>query len=515
MTVQAVLPPGVSRESFAAALAEYRAIVGDQWVVADLERLAPYSRIIIPDDAAAHQPCGAIAAGSVEEIQRILAVSNAYKIPLWTISTGRNFGYGEAAPATPGQMVLDLKRMNRIIEVDPELGTALVEPGVTFKQLHDHLTEHNLPFWLNKPAPAPIVGPVGFTLERGMGYTRYQEQAQNFSGMEVVLADGSVVRTGMGGVEGGKTWQAYRWGYGPWIDGLFLQSNYGIVTKLGLWLMKRPAAHTTWKAGFADLQGAGRAIEVLRDLRLDGVIDNGFVVHMGVGVAMTQRRADIVRGPGAITDEMWSAMAKQAGLVVWNAIGTVYGTPEQVKVNLEIVRKAITAVGGVFATEDQASGPIDHYLFSNIKMLTANGMSLEDFAVFNFRGSGGAWFAPVIPAKAADAIECYRISQRVLAEFGFDYLGGFFIGYSGRHFDAVNILVFDRDNPEELERAKQCYTKVVEACAKAGYPLYRATTATMKMTADFYGEAQKSINARLKHALDPNHILAPGKSGIA
>lgn len=514
MTIQAVLPPGVSKESFAAALAEYRVIVGDQWVFVDLERLAPYSRIMVPDDAAAHQPCGAVAAGSVEEIQRILAVSNKYKIPLWTISVGRNFGYGEAAPATPGQMILDLKRMNRILEVDPELGTALIEPGVTFKQLQDYLTEHNLPFWLNKPAPAPIVGPMGFTLERGMGYTRYQEQAQNFSGMEVVLADGSVIHTGMGGVENSKTWQAYRWGYGPWIDGLFLQSNFGIVTKLGLWLMKRPATSATWAAGFDDIEGAARAVEILRDLRLDGVIDNGLVAHMSYGVAMTQRRADIFKGAGAIPNEMWAAMAKQVGLTVWSATGTVYGAQEQVNVNLEIVRKAMAAVGGSFVTEDQVSGP-GSLLFNNVKMLTTNGMSLEDFSIFNYRGSGGAWFAPVIPAKAADAIECFRISQRILAEFGFDYIGGYIIGYSGRHFDGAAILVYDRDNPEEFKRAKQCYLKVVDACARAGYPLYRAGTPIMKMTADFYGEAQKTINARLKHMFDPNHILSPGKSGIA
>ncbi|WP_298374179.1 FAD-binding oxidoreductase [Azospirillum sp.] len=514
MTIQAVLPPGVSKESFAAALAEYRAIVGDQWVFVDLERLAPYSRLMVPDDDAAHQPCGAIAAGSVEEIQRILAVSNKYKIPLWTISVGRNFGYGEAAPATPGQMILDLKRMNRILEVDPELGTALVEPGVTFKQLHDYLIEHNLPFWFNKPAPAPVVGPMGFTLERGMGYTRYQEQAQNFSGMEVVLADGSVIRTGMGGAENAKTWQAYRWGYGPWIDGLFLQSNFGIVTKLGLWLMKRPAAHKTWAAGFLDIDGAARSVEVLRDLRLDGVIENGMVAHMSYGVALTQKRSDLFNGPGAIPEEMWAGMAKQAGLAVWSAVGTVFGHPDQIAINLDIIRKAMTAAGGFFITEEQVSGPAS-ILFNNIKMITTDQLSLEDFAIFNYRGSGGAWFAPVIPSKAKDVLECYRISQRTLAEFGFDYIGGFMIGYSGRHFDAASIILYDRDNPEEFKRAKQCYLKVVDACAKAGYPLYRAGTPIMKMTADFYGEAQKTINARLKHMFDPNHILSPGKSGIA
>jgi len=220
---------------------------------------------MIPDQAENHAPSGAICPASVEEIQKVLAVSRQYRIPLWTISVGRNYGYGEAAPATPGQMVLDLKRMNRILEVDAELGTALVEPGVTFQQLADYIEEHKLPFWLNKPAPAPLVGPVGWTLERGMGYTRYQEAAQHFSGMEVVLADGSVVRTGMGGVANAKSWTAYRFGYGPQIDGLFMQSNLGIVTKMGIWLMKKPAATKTWVAGFRNFDDATLAVEVLRD----------------------------------------------------------------------------------------------------------------------------------------------------------------------------------------------------------------------------------------------------------
>lgn len=121
MPTQATLPHGVSKSAFEAALREYRAIVGDDNVIADVEQLAPYARLMVPDETTHHQPCGAISAGSVEDIQKILAVSNKYRIPLWTISAGRNFGYGEAAPATPGQMVLDLKRMNRIIEIDPEL----------------------------------------------------------------------------------------------------------------------------------------------------------------------------------------------------------------------------------------------------------------------------------------------------------------------------------------------------------------------------------------------------------
>ena len=44
---------------------------------------------------------------------------------------------------------------------------------------------------------------------------------------------------------GAKTWQQYKFGYGPWIDGMFSQSNFGVVTKMGFWLMPQPDAYLT------------------------------------------------------------------------------------------------------------------------------------------------------------------------------------------------------------------------------------------------------------------------------
>jgi 4-cresol dehydrogenase (hydroxylating) len=44
----------------------------------------------------------------------------------------------------------------------------------------------------------------------------------------------------MGGVKGDKAWQVFKWGYGPTLDGMFTQSNYGICTKMGFWLMPKP-----------------------------------------------------------------------------------------------------------------------------------------------------------------------------------------------------------------------------------------------------------------------------------
>ena len=58
--------------------------------------------------------------------------------------------------------------------------------------------------------------------------------------MEVVLPDGDMVRTGMGAMPNAPTWQLHKYGYGPAWDQLFVQSNFGIVTKAGMWLMPQP-----------------------------------------------------------------------------------------------------------------------------------------------------------------------------------------------------------------------------------------------------------------------------------
>ena len=132
-----VLPKGVVERAFDAAITQFRAILGNDKVLTADTRLASYNKIMIADDDKLHAPSAVLLATSVEQIQAILKVCNTYKVPIWTISTGRNFGYGSAAPGERGQVVLDLRLMNKILHIDPDLCTALVEPGVTYQQLYD------------------------------------------------------------------------------------------------------------------------------------------------------------------------------------------------------------------------------------------------------------------------------------------------------------------------------------------------------------------------------------------
>ena len=108
-----------------------------------------------------------------------------------------------------------------------------------------------------------------------------------------------------------------------------------------------------------------------------------------------------------------------------------------------------------------------------------------------------------------------ELCRHVYSEYGFDYLGGFLFGYSGRHVDHITALLFDRTNSEESKRAHDCLEKLIQVHGKEGYAPYRINPAFMKQVADIYGNGQKSLNMKLKRALDPNGILAPGKSGIS
>jgi 4-cresol dehydrogenase (hydroxylating) flavoprotein subunit len=182
-----------------------------------MDRVA-YSDHYSPDENK-HMPGAAVAPGTVEEVRAIVRLANEHKVPLWPISRGKNFGYGGAAPVLKGSVVLDLTRMKKI-ELDPESGTVLVEPGVGFFDLYDHLQKNRIPLWLSVPGNS--WGSVaGNALDRGVGYTPYGDHSAQICGLEVVLPTGALVRTGMGAMKGSPSWQLYRNGFGPGWDQMF------------------------------------------------------------------------------------------------------------------------------------------------------------------------------------------------------------------------------------------------------------------------------------------------------
>lgn len=507
------LAPGVAKADFAGAINAMRSVVGDAWVAGDPDTVAPWSKTYVPDPGGRHRPVGAVCPASVEEVQEIVRIANKFKQPIWPVSTGKNMGYGMTSTAAPGQIILDLKRMNRIISVDPELCTALVEPGVTYQQLREYLDEHNLPLWIDVPTVGPIVGPVGNTLDRGVGYTPYGEHFMVQCGMEVVLPDGKILKTGMGSTNNPSAWQAFKWGYGPYLDGIFTQSNFGVVTKMGLWLMPAPPSYKPFVVRHRQMQDVSKIVDAMRPLRIANIIPN-VVLMMSAGyqLAMFNRRSDIWNKSEPVPDSAFAQAGKEAGLGMWNTYFALYGTPSMIAESEKIVRAAFEAIGGEVMTEAEMAG---NPYFHHHATLMKGGLSLEEVGIVRWKGAGGglAWFAPVAPAKGDETVGQIELAKQILGKHGFDYTSAFAIG--SRELHHIIALLYDKSDPEEEKRADACYRELVSGFGERGWASYRTGVHAMDLVAQQYGATNRDLNAKIKAALDPNHILAPGKSGIA
>ena len=509
------LPEGVSAEQMRDALAEMRGVVGDAWVISgENPLLRAYRDTLSTAPEEASMPSAAVCPASTEDVQRIVVIANTHRVPLWTISTGKNFAYGGPAPRTAGQIVLDLKRMNRVLEVNTDLAYALVEPGVSYFQLYDHLRERKLRLWID-PAANGLGGVVGNTLDHGVGYTPYGDHLMMQCGMEVVLADGTLVRTGMGALPNTKSWQIFKFGFGPWIDGLFTQSNFGVVTKMGIWLMPEPPASMPFMITFEKEDDLERVIEIVRPLKVNMVIPNtAFTVDLlwEAGVAVT--RNQYFTGKGPMPDSHRRKMAADLRLGAWNFYAALYGLPEVIDATFEIIRGAFSSVPGakVYFEKDRVGDPSFEYRAQLMRGIP----NLTEFGLLNWVGGGGHInFSPISPTLGSDATKQYRMIQKTCHEFGFDYIGEFAVGWRDMHH--ILMLMFDRRDAAETKRAHECFARLIDEAAAEGYGEYRTNLAFMDQVARTYGANGGSLlklQQRIKRALDPNGILAPGKNGI-
>lgn len=172
-----------------------------------------------------------VMATTVEQVQDILRFANREEIPVIPYTAGTNIG-GLCIPERGG-ILLDLKRMNRILEIDPESLVAVVEPGVSHAQLATALSKHKLRFgW---PVGPPSASVSSCAICHGIGglNARYGLQSQEITSMEVVLPTGELVRVGSCAINE-NAWHSVL--PLPQMDGLFKGwlGTTGVVTKLGI-----------------------------------------------------------------------------------------------------------------------------------------------------------------------------------------------------------------------------------------------------------------------------------------
>lgn len=505
--------PGVSPEPWAGlmairepsvvgALSALRQLLGDEHVRTDAETVSKYARTALPRGTT---PLAIVRPGSAREVQRVVQMAGEHGLPWHPISRGKNWGYGAGCAPADGRLIIDLSRMDRIVEVNTPLAYAVIEPGVTQRQLYEYLRDNNLPLILDVTGAGPDASIVGNTLQRGFGHTPYGNHFTHTSGMEVVLRDGRIVHTGYGNLRNAQSTRVFPWGLGPVADGLYSQSDAGIVTQMGIWLLPRPEAIAGFALKVARETDILPMVDAIRELRLAGVVQS--TVHMAndLRVISARRRYpwDLTAGRTPLPDGVRSQLRHEAGIGAWNVMGGLYGTRAQVAAACQAVRRRLKTLAHVhFFTEQkirwarrltrvightQWGRQLDEMVTSAAsvyKLLDGNPTSEHLRGVFwRTRAeqapdgadpvqSGCIWLSPVFPLESSHTRRVLQVVERIWNQYQFELLVTI-TAITERAGVAVLTVCYDRTQPGESERAAACYQAAFEALAAEGYYPYR------------------------------------------
>jgi 4-cresol dehydrogenase (hydroxylating) len=529
----ATLPSGVSADDFAAALAKFDGAIGREWVFRSDEDVALYRDAYSPLWGRDNElvASAAVAPDTVEQVQAIVRIANEHKLPLYPISTGKNLGYGGSAPNLRGSVVVDLKRMNRVLEVDERRGFALVEPGVAYFDLYRYIQERNLKVWVDCPDPG-WGSVVGNALDHGVGYTfgAFRDHFGSHCGMEVVLPDGEIMRTGMGALPGAGSWQEFKYGFGPYVDGLFGQGNFGIVTKMGFWLMPEPEAYLSGHVRVRKRADIVPLVEHVNYLEHIGLVGQpNYASPLGFAARANAELRAIVTAGDWPDDGALDRFAEANRIPSWQVELQFYGPARTVAANWEYAQERIGAAipGATFETHETLRFPLSAEQKAAVRHKVAVG--IPNMAIFSIGArsdlnptpsDGHLWFSPVVPKTGEAVLDAQRKLGRVYRELGLEVGGGPFQAPATWIFRAFVMIVglpISRTDNAVNERSMAAFKRAAAVAAENGWGEYRAPPVfadTVMDTYSYNNHALRRFCERLKDAADPNGIIAAGRGGI-
>jgi 4-cresol dehydrogenase (hydroxylating) len=558
--------------TFDQAMVEMRAAVGSDHVLTGSEALARHSRDTIPWQ----RTCSAVVnPGCREEVCAIVKIAAEHRLPVWTFSKGKNWGYGATMAAQDGTVILLLERMNRILEVNEELAYAVIEPGVTYKQLADHLKSRGIKLWADCTDSTPEGSVLGNALDRGLGHTPHGDHFGNLCGLEVVLANGEVIRTGAAPPDS-PTWHTFKWGTGPYLEGLFSQSNFGIVTRAGIWLMPEPEAFQAFFCEIEQEESLPAVVDSMRRLAFAGALrGTAHLINDVLCLSMLtqyphkceKEKGDSPlfrtgsQGQTYLSDDARRDLRRRHGITPWSLTSGLYGTVAQVRANRALIKRELKPYGKLTFIDRRDLATLEwvirlvkrtqHRPFvSRLTRLLKNcligreplevfelvrhmvpilqGVPSEfivRFAYFKSRqgrpqsdvdpardGCGLIWFAPVAPLTGSHVNRVIDLCRPVFREHGFDFSVSLIV-VNPRSAVALMEIFYDKADPTETARARVMYKRLCELTMRAGYQQYRTNVANMQGLLEPVPEYQHLLDS-MKRAVDPCGTLAPGRYGI-
>jgi len=329
-----------------------------------------------------------------------------------------------------------------------------------------------------------------------------------------------VMRTGMGALPGSRAWHVYKRGLGPTPDQLFMQSNYGIVTKMGVWLMPYPEVYMPLWLRVRSDDDLAAVVDTLRTLMLDDTIRMvpQILNTLLLGSIMTER-TKWWDGDGPIPDAVIDTIGHELEIGRWMMRFALYGDEAVVDYRFEKIRAAFARIPGadVWGTKcapadiPKLEHPVER-VQGGVPNLDLNQMT----GWYGGEEGGHIGFSPVAPLTGGDASALRDLLRGMINDAGLDYMVAM-IPVNARSFVHVTLIIFDTKNEAQTRAAYDVAKRLVRDAAKLGYGEYRAHLDFMDLAQEQYSfgdHAYRRFCETIKDALDPNGILAPGKQGI-
>ncbi len=405
------------------------------------------------------------------EIQSVVRLARTHEIPIYPRGAGTNLS-GGAIPLSRG-IVLSFQRMNRILEVDAENLTATVQPGVVIQELNNAVAPHGL---IYPPDPGTVnTATMGGSVAENSGGLRglkYGVTKHYVMGMEVVLASGDKVRFG------GKTVKnvtAYD------FASLFVGSEgtLGIITEITVKLIPAPKFRRTMLATYQTIEDAGNTVAgIIRAQVIPATLE--ILDRMTIETVEAYAHVGLPMGAEALllieVDGMAEVIVQQEADAVIETVAQNHGVLRLAKSDAErdqlwaARRAALPALASL-----------------------NNTVVLEDATVPRSR----------ITEMLVACADIGRKYNLVLGTFG--------------HAGDGNLhptILADKNNAGEMERVHRAVEEIFETALSFGGTLsgeHGIGIAKMRFLRDEIGENGVDLMRTIKDALDPLHLLNPGK----
>src|SRR5213080_928194 len=449
---------------------ELRQLLGNDAVADDPETLAAHSG---DKWFAAHPPEVVVFARSTDDVSKLLQFASREKIPVTARAGG--FGYvGGCVPARGG-ITLSLMRMNRIKEINFADAVAIVQPGVFTADLKAAVRSEKLFY---PPDPASMkdctIGGNVATNAGGPRCLKYGVTRNYVIGLEVVLANGDILRTG-GRVHKNKT--------GFDLIGLFVGSEgmLGVVTEITLRLLPLPPARATLSAAFATMSQTAAAVQ---EIFAKGFLPSS--LEIADSFTLEAARKDLGKAfvpPG------------NAHLLI-----DLDGQEESVRSEVEAIRQLL--VDKKPNTLEMATGEEDCEKLWELRRQFSNSL----------RATGLTKLNQDVVVPRSRIVDLVEFAERLSAKSGFPIAC---FGHAGDGNIHINIMAdrYNRDAAvrEKVEHALDDLFAQVLAWGGVITGEHGIGLAKKRWWPEATSDVARTLHQAIKRTLDPDDILNPGK----